>query len=121
MHGFTDVRHAIAVSSDVYFYSVGGGYGNIRGLGMEKMDAYEQRFGFGSETGIDVPGEKTGFLPTCRMEGEKFGERWYIGDTYHASIGQGFVLATPLQLADATSAVANGGTPEAESGADSGS
>lgn len=109
-HGFTDVRHAIAVSSDVYFYSVGGGYGNIRGLGMEKMDAYEQRFGFGSETGIDVPGEKTGFLPTAEWKEKKFGERWYIGDTYHASIGQGFVLATPLQLADATSAVANGGT-----------
>lgn len=110
VHGFTDVRHAIAVSSDVYFYSVGGGYGNIRGLGMEKMDAYEQRFGFGSETGIDVPGEKTGFLPTAEWKEKKFGERWYIGDTYHASIGQGFVLATPLQLADATSAVANGGT-----------
>lgn len=109
-HGFTDVRHAIAVSSDVYFYSVGGGYGNIRGLGMEKMDAYEQCFGFGSETGIDVPGEKTGFLPTAEWKEKKFGERWYIGDTYHASIGQGFVLATPLQLADATSAVANGGT-----------
>ena len=109
-HRFTDVRHAIAVSSDVYFYSVGGGYGNIRGLGMEKMDAYEQRFGFGSETGIDVPGEKTGFLPTAEWKEKKFGERWYIGDTYHASIGQGFVLATPLQLADATSAVANGGT-----------
>lgn len=109
-HGFTDVRHAIAVSSDVYFYSVGGGYGNIRGLGMEKMNEYEELFGFGSETGIDIPGEKTGFLPTAAWKEDKLGERWYIGDTYHASIGQGFVLATPLQLADATAAVANGGT-----------
>jgi len=109
-HGFTDIRHAIAVSSDVYFYSVGGGYGAIRGLGMEKMNEYESRFGFGSETGIDMPGEKTGFLPTSEWKEEKVGERWYIGDTYHASIGQGFVLATPLQLAVATAAVANGGT-----------
>ena len=109
-HGFTDIRHAIAVSSDVYFYSVGGGYGNIRGLGMEKMDAYESRFGFGSETGIDLPGEKAGFLPTPEWKKEKIGEQWYIGDTYHASIGQGFVLATPIQLAAATAAIANGGT-----------
>lgn len=109
-HGFTDIRHAIAVSSDVYFYSVGGGYGNIRGLGMETMNAYESQFGFGSTTGIDIPGEKTGFLPTPAWKQEKLGERWYIGDTYHASIGQGFVLATPIQLATATAVVANGGT-----------
>ena len=109
-HGFTDIRHAIAVSSDVYFYSVGGGYGNIRGLGMETMNAYESQFGFGSATGIDIPGEKTGFLPTPAWKQEKLGERWYIGDTYHASIGQGFVLATPIQLATATAVVANGGT-----------
>ncbi len=110
VHGFTDVRHAIAVSSDVFFYSVGGGYGNIRGLGMEKMDAYERAFGFGSQTGIDIPGEKDGFIPTPEWKKEKMGERWYIGDTYHAAIGQGFVLATPLQLANATAAIANGGT-----------
>lgn len=109
-HGFTDVRHAIAVSSDVYFYSVGGGYGNIRGLGMEKMNEYEERFGFGSETGIDISGEKRGLLPTAAWKENKIGERWYIGDTYHASIGQGFVLATPIQLANATAAIANGGT-----------
>lgn len=109
-HGFADIRHAIAVSSDVYFYSVGGGYGNIRGLGMETMNAYESQFGFGSTTGIDIPGEKTGFLPTPAWKQEKLGERWYIGDTYHASIGQGFVLATPIQLATATAVVANGGT-----------
>ncbi|QQR77826.1 MAG: penicillin-binding protein 2 [Candidatus Moraniibacteriota bacterium] len=109
-HGFTDIRHAIAVSSDVYFYSIGGGYGNIRGLGMEKMDEYEQLFGFGSETGIDIPGEKQGFIPTPQWKEEKIGERWYIGDTYHAAIGQGFVLATPMQLVNATAAIANGGT-----------
>lgn len=109
-HGFTDIRHAIAVSSDVYFYSIGGGYGNIRGLGMEKMSEYEQRFGFGSRTGIDLPSERDGFLPTPEWKKEKIGERWYIGDTYHASIGQGYVLATPLQLVTATAAIGNGGT-----------
>lgn len=108
-HGFTDIRHAIAVSSDVYFYSIGGGYGAVRGLGMEKINEYETRFGFGSKTGIDIPGERAGFLPTSEWKKEKVGERWYIGDTYHASIGQGFVLATPMQVASATAAVANGG------------
>ncbi len=109
-HGFTDIRHAIAVSSDVFFYSVGGGYGNIRGIGMQKMDEYESMFGFGSGTGVDIPGEKDGFLPTPEWKQKEIGERWYIGDTYHASIGQGFVLATPIQLANATAAIANGGT-----------
>lgn len=109
-HGFTDLRRAIAVSSDVYFYSVGGGYGNIRGLGMEKMKEYEERFGWGRKTGIDLPGEQDGFLPTPNWKEERFGERWYIGDDYNASIGQGYVTATPLQIAVAIAAIANGGT-----------
>lgn len=109
-HGFTDLRRAIAVSSDVYFYSVGGGYGNIRGLGMERMKAYEERFGWGKKTGIDLPGEQDGFLPTPNWKEERFGERWYIGDDYNASIGQGYVTATPLQIAVAIAAIANGGT-----------
>ncbi len=109
-HGFTDIRHAIAVSSDVYFYSIGGGYGSIRGIGIEKMNMYERQFGFGEETGIDISGEADGFLPTPEWKQEKIGDRWYIGDTYNASIGQGYVLATPLQIVSATAAVANGGT-----------
>ncbi len=109
-HGFTDLRRAIAVSSDVYFYSIGGGYGGIRGLGMEKMKAYEERFGWGKRTGIDLPGEQDGFLPTPTWKQERFGERWYIGDDYNASIGQGYVTTTPLQIALATAAIANDGT-----------
>lgn len=109
VHGFTDLRRAIAVSSDVYFYSIGGGYGHIRGLGMERMKAYEERFGWGKKTGIDLPGEQDGFLPTPAWKQERFGERWYIGDDYNASIGQGYVSATPLQIALATAAIANGG------------
>lgn len=109
-HGFTDVRRAIAVSSDVFFYSVGGGYGAIRGMGMEVMKRYEALFGFGEKTGIDLTGEADGFLPTPDWKKEKIGERWYIGDDYHASIGQGFVLSTPIQIVNAISAIANGGT-----------
>ncbi len=109
-HGFTDVKQAIAVSSDVFFYSVGGGYGSIRGLGMELMKKYDNLFGLGSKTGIDTTSEASGFIPDPAWKKEKIGERWYIGDDYHASIGQGFVLATPLQMVNAIAAIANGGT-----------
>jgi penicillin-binding protein 2 len=109
-HGFTDVRRAIAVSSDVFFYSVGGGYGNVRGLGMEKMKEYYNLFGLGSKTGIDIPGEEDGFIPDENWKMEKFKEKWYIGNSYHASIGQGYITATPLQIASYISAIANGGT-----------
>ena len=109
-HGFTDVRQAISVSSDVFFYSVGGGYGAIRGMGMEIMKQYNMLFGLGAKTGIDITGEADGFIPDPAWKKEKIGERWYIGDDYHASIGQGFVLATPLQMINAIAAIANGGT-----------
>ncbi len=109
-HGFTDLRGALAVSSDVYFYSIGGGYGGIPGLGIDRMKSYAERFGYGSPSGIDIPGEGDGFLPDGEWKKERFGERWYIGDDYHASIGQGFVTATPLQIANSVAAIANGGT-----------
>lgn len=109
-HGFTDVRRAIAVSSDVFFYSVGGGYGGIRGIGIEKIKKYANLFGYGETTGIDIPNEASGFIPTQEWKEEKLGERWYIGNTYHASIGQGYITATPLQVANSIAVVANGGT-----------
>lgn len=110
VHGFTDLRRAIAVSSDVYFYSLGGGYGGIKGLGMKRMKEYEQYFGFGSKTGIDLPGEADGFLPDPEWKEKKIGERWYIGDDYNSSIGQGYITATPLQILNSIAAIANGGT-----------
>jgi penicillin-binding protein 2 len=110
VNGITDVRRAIAVSSDVFFYAIGGGYGGVRGMGMEVMKRYEELFGWGGPTGIDLPGEADGFLPDPAWKREKKGERWYIGDDYHASIGQGFVLATPLQIINSIAAIANGGT-----------
>lgn len=109
-HGLTDVRKAIAESCDVFFYSVGGGYGNISGLGMSKMKKYETLFGFGSLTGIDLAGEREGFIPSEEWKLSKIKEKWYVGDNYNSSIGQGFITATPLQLVNYTAAIANGGT-----------
>ncbi|KKP64411.1 MAG: Cell elongation specific D,D-transpeptidase [Candidatus Moranbacteria bacterium GW2011_GWF2_34_56] len=109
-HGFTDVKRALAVSSDVFFYSVGGGYGSIRGIGIENIKKYANLFGYGELSGVDIPGEVGGFIPTKEWKEEKFKENWYIGNTYHASIGQGYITATPLQIANSVSVVANGGT-----------
>ncbi|PID51648.1 MAG: penicillin-binding protein 2 [Candidatus Moraniibacteriota bacterium] len=109
-HGFTDLRRAIAVSSDVYFYTVGGGYGNVAGLGIARMKEYMTRFGYGRLTGIDLPGESAGRYPDAQWKEEHIGEKWYVGNTYHASIGQGYVEATALQVAHAIVPIANGGT-----------
>jgi penicillin-binding protein 2 len=110
VHGPSDVRTAIAESNDVFFYTIGGGYGNISGLGMDRMKKYEELFGFGEETGVDLQGESKGLIPSERWKLDKIKEKWYIGDSYHAAIGQGFVLTTPLQLANLTATIANGGT-----------
>jgi len=109
-HEPNDVRRAIAESNDIFFYTIGGGYGNVTGLGMSRMKKYENLFGFGELTGIDIPGEVKGFIPSEQWKLDEIGERWYIGDSYHAAIGQGFVTATPLQLANFTASLANGGT-----------
>jgi len=109
-HGFTNVKRAIAVSSDVFFYSVGGGYGNIEGLGMSRMKKYDNMFGLGEFSGIDIPGEAKGLVPDEKWKESAMGERWYVGDSYHAAIGQGFITATPLQIANYAAAIANGGT-----------
>jgi penicillin-binding protein 2 len=109
-HGFTDLRRAIAVSSDVYFYTVGGGYGDVVGLGIEKMKEYMTKFGYGEKSGIDLPGEASGFYPDKKWKEDVIGEKWYIGNTYHAAIGQGYITATALQVVNAIAAIANGGT-----------
>lgn len=109
-HGITDVKKAIAESVNTFFYYVGGGYEDFSGLGMERITEYASAFGLGEETGIDLPGETDGFLPDKEWKKEAFGESWYIGDTYHLSIGQGFLSATPIQVANYTASLANGGT-----------
>ncbi|PIP26336.1 MAG: penicillin-binding protein 2 [Candidatus Moranbacteria bacterium CG06_land_8_20_14_3_00_40_12] len=109
-HGTTDLKKAIAESCDVYFYHLGGGYGSISGLGMSKMKKYENLFGLGDFSGIDLPGETRGLIPDENWKMEKIGEKWYTGDSYHAAIGQGFITTTPIQLVNYTAALANGGT-----------
>ncbi len=109
-HGLTNMIDAIAESCDVYFYTIGGGYGNIKGLGSDLISQYLNLFGFGKATGIDLPQESNGLVPTSEWKQNKYGEKWSLGDTYHYAIGQGYFLATPLQLANATAALINGGT-----------
>lgn len=109
-HGRTNVRKALAESVNTFFYLVGGGSDTVSGLGIARMADYFRRFGLGSAVGIDLPGEATGFIPSPEWKKEKKGERWYIGDTYHAAIGQGDILVTPLQVHAYTSYFANNGT-----------
>lgn len=108
--GLVNVTKAIAESSDVFFYSVGGGWDKIKGLGVAKIDDYLTKFGFGKSLGIDLPSEANGLVPTPDWKVKNKNESWYLGDTYHLSIGQGDFLVTPLQLANAIAAIANGGT-----------
>lgn len=108
-HGMTDVRKAIAQSVNTFYYIIGGGYNDFAGLGVDRIGKYFKLFGLGEQTGIDLNGEASGFVPTKEWKEETKGERWYIGDTYHLSIGQGDLLVTPLQVADYTAFFANGG------------
>ncbi len=108
-HGIVNLVQAIAQSCNVYFYTIGGGYGDISGLGIEKMKSYANLFGLGGALDIDIPNEKAGLFPDKNWKTKTKNEKWYIGDTYHASIGQGDVLVTPLQIASYTAAIANGG------------
>jgi len=108
-HGVTNVYHAIADSVNTFFYMIGGGKDSFQGLGVEKLMMYAKRFGYGLQSGIDIPGEANGFLPSKEWKLEEKGEVWYVGDTYNLSIGQGDFLATPLQIARASAVFANGG------------
>ena len=110
VHGWTDLKKAIAQSVNIYFYAIGGGYQNQTGLGVERIKKYLSLFGWGQKTGIELPGEKAGFLPDSDWKKRELKEEWFVGNTYHLSIGQGYLRATPLQVAMAISAIANGGT-----------
>jgi len=109
-HGMTNAIKALAESVNTFFYYVGGGYGNFKGLGPERIDKWLERFGIGKITGIDLFGENAGFVPTPQWKQSVHHEPWYPGDTYNLSIGQGDLLVTPLQVANYTSAIANNGT-----------
>jgi len=108
-HGMTNVERAIAESNNIFFYALGGGYDKIKGIGINNMKKWWQKFGLGSRTGIDLATEASGLLPDPGWKEKVFGEPWYIGDTYHAAIGQGDLLITPLQMVRAVATIANGG------------
>ena len=109
-HGLVDMRKAIAVSSNIYFYTVGGGYGDQQGLGPARIKKYLDLFGWEQKTGIDLPGEFKGFVPSPTWKKAVKNEPWWDGDTYNLSIGQSDLQVTPLQVAVAYAAIANGGT-----------
>lgn len=102
-HGRVNLHKAIVESCDVYFYNIG------KLLGADKIAEYARGFGLGSPTGIDLPREKAGLVPTKEWKSSKFREPWQMGETISISIGQGFTLLTPLQLVNAYAALANGG------------
>jgi penicillin-binding protein 2 len=107
--GAVNVVRALQWSSDIFYYQVGGGYQSFQGLGERRILEWYSKFGFGSKTGVDIAEESAGFLPSPEQKKRASGEAWYIGDSYNISIGQGDLRATPLQLAVANAAIANGG------------
>ena len=109
-HGWVDMRDALAISSNVYFYTIGGGFEDQEGLGPRRLKEYLAKFGFGAQTGIDLGGEAKGLIPDPEWKMQAKGEGWWDGDTYNLSIGQGNLLATPLQVVSSFAAIANRGT-----------
>ncbi len=109
-HGYTDMRKALAESSDEYFYQVGGGFESQPGLGIDRINKYSKLFGFGTTTGIDLPGEAYGNVPSPEWKKKVFNEDWLLGNTYHTAIGQYGFQTTPLELVRAVATIANGGT-----------
>ena len=97
-HGWVNVYSALARSSNIYFYAAGGGFEDVKGLGIERLRSYWHTFGLDEKTGIDMPGEKVGFLPSIEEKEERTDLPWRIGDTYNVSIGQGDLTVTPLEL-----------------------
>ncbi len=109
-HGWVDMREAIAVSSDVYFYEVGGGFQDQQGLGIALIEEYLRMFGFGKVSGVPLPGEGTGVIPNPEWKAQTFdNEPWYLGNTYHTAIGQYGFQANLMQLVRGVAAIANGG------------
>ena len=106
-HGEVDLHDAISQSCDVYFYEIS------RDIGIDRMHYYLDQFGLGQETGLDMVGEANGLVPSRAWKRQAFRERadqvWFPGETVIASIGQGYMLASPLQLANATAALASRG------------
>lgn len=103
-HGWVDLQGALEQSVNTYFYQL------ARDLGIDRMHDYLSQFGMGEKTGLDLLGENSGLLPSRQWKRGQFGLPWYPGETIIAGIGQGFNVATPVQLANSLSTLANGGT-----------
>lgn len=102
-HGHVDIKRAITISCDTFFY------GLALELGIENLSNFVRHFGFGEKSGIDIRGESSGLLPTPEWKQRRFKQPWYMGETVIVGIGQGYTLTTPLQLAHATAVLANNG------------
>ncbi|MEK7471336.1 MAG: penicillin-binding transpeptidase domain-containing protein [Patescibacteria group bacterium] len=110
VNGWTNMMEAIAVSSDIYFYEIGGGFENQKGLGITNIEKYAKLFGFGDKTGIDLPDEKKGTIPNPEWKALNFkNDPWRIGDTYHTAIGQYGFQVTPIEMVRAVATIANKG------------
>ena len=109
--GALDFFHCIAYSSNVCFYKLGGGFENEieEGLGIYRLGEYARALGYGEKTGIELPGEENGLIPSPQWKRINTSENWSTGDTYIASVGQGYVLGTPLQVLLSGATVANRG------------
>jgi penicillin-binding protein 2 len=103
-HGTVSLHKAIVESCDVFFYETG------RQLGIDRIHAYARKFGFGQPTGIALGSERSGLIPNTAWKKDKKKQPWYLGETFISAIGQGYVSVTPIQLANATAALTNGGT-----------
>jgi penicillin-binding protein 2 len=103
-HGRLNLQQAMAQSCDIYYWTVGRD-----ALGVERIVAYANEYGYGAVTGIDLPGEIAGLVPTPIWKERRFHERWQLGDTMNISIGQGDTLVTPMQMADMVAMVVNDG------------
>jgi penicillin-binding protein 2 len=110
-HGDMDWLHGVANSCDVYFYKIGGGYApdGVSGLGIWRLGEYARALGYGAKTGIELPGEANGLIPDPDWKRINQGESWTIGDTYIASMGQGTILATPIQVLTSAAILSNDG------------
>ncbi|MHB8790831.1 MAG: penicillin-binding protein 2 [Desulfobulbaceae bacterium] len=103
-HGQVSLLRALSESCDVYFYQVG------QKLGVDRLASYAQRLGLGRKTGVDMEHEKSGLVPTSDWKKRRYNTKWHEGETLSIAIGQGYDLATPLQICMMTAALANGGT-----------
>ena len=103
-HGYINIKQAIEQSCNVFFYKAG------LELGIDELARYAKSYGFGARTGIELPNEEPGLIPTREWKKEEIGDRWYPSETMDVAIGQGFVTVTPLQLANMVATIANGGT-----------